>query len=48
MHGAANISGALRGKPFQRTHPSSYVPQIRRLRICNPLTYEDSGWGGGR
>jgi len=41
---SADASGALRGKPFQRTYPSSYVPQISRLRIRNPLTYGDSGW----
>ena len=39
-----DTSGVLHGKPFQRVHPSSYVPQIRRLRIRNLLTYEDSGW----
>ena len=31
-------------KPFQSKHPSSYVPQIKGLKIRNPLTYEDSGW----
>jgi len=45
----ADASGALRGKPFQRVHLSSYVLQIRGLRIRNLLTYddpanEDSGW----
>jgi len=41
----ADASSALRDKPFQRVHPSSYVPQIiSRLRIRNLLTYEDSGW----
>ena len=41
----ADASSALRDKPLQRVHPSSYVPQIiSRLRIRNLLTYEDSGW----
>jgi len=40
----ADASGALRGKPFQRVHPSSYVLQLSRLRIRNLLNYDDSGW----
>jgi ABC-type transport system involved in cytochrome bd biosynthesis fused ATPase/permease subunit len=41
----ADASSALRDKPLQRVHPSSYVSQIiSRLRIRNLLAYEDSGW----
>ena len=43
--GAASTSSSPH-KPFQRVHSSSYVLQIRRLRIRNPLTYGDSGWIG--
>jgi hypothetical protein len=46
--GAASTSSSPH-KPFQSKHPSSYVLQIRGLRIRNLLTYddpanEDSGW----